>query len=75
MATVVFKYDSESAVLLEKALGSVGSRGSLRSSLTSFAVVLASPGFADKASPFHSARIQLLSRAKYSVCSVRICAP
>ena len=48
----------------QKALGALGSRGSLRASGALRPAVLTSPGFAESASPFQSTRIQLISRQK-----------
>ena len=49
---------------VQKALGALDSRDSLRSSVALLPVVLASSGFAESASPFQSARILLIARQK-----------
>ena len=49
---------------VKKALGALDSRDSLRSSVAWLPAVLASSGFAESASPFQSARGQLIGRQK-----------
>jgi len=48
--------------MASKALGQFRSRGSLRASLPAVAVVLASPGFPELASPFHPPGPQLFGQ-------------
>ena len=57
---------------IQKALGTLDSRDSLRSSVVLLPVVLASSGFAESTSPFQSARSQLAGRQKLARRSVLI---
>ena len=56
----------------QKALGTLDSRDSLRSSVAVLPAVLASSGFVERASPFQSARVQLTGRQKLAHWSVLI---
>jgi hypothetical protein len=47
---------------MQKALGALDSRDSLRASVALLPVVLASSGFVESASPFQSTKIRLRSR-------------
>ena len=49
---------------IQKALGTLDSQDSLRSSVALLPVVLASSGFVERASPFQSARTRPVNRQK-----------
>ena len=57
---------------IQKALGTLDSRDSLRSSVALLPVVLAPSGFVERASPVQSARIRLVARQKWTGSPVLI---
>ena len=68
LSAVVFRYGLRN----QKALGALDSQDLLRSSVALLPVVLASSGFVESASPFQSARSQLIDRQKLARRSVLI---